>query len=488
MRRFFVVSLTSLAVLDAPHARAQTLDELQRPLLERNQVTADIDYGQFAVEREVLDVGGSYSYFEPTQHTLVSGVGLGLSKRAQLGVSGTYLPPVQRPFSLFGDRSSILDSRLMVRSLRAELVTRPTDTVEVGVAFMSGRSRYTADFPSGPGTSSAERQGTEILEMRGIWLPQADLMNRALRADLDGLTGPLLRRRRAILRWNALWRRYRDTANDHTPGSTDAVEYEIHSTDTRVRVGAGVGVTDRFQVATDGYWQPPFTVTDLTEVARRGVSEHADDSSDRFTGVFGWRADTRWRPVPRIELFGGAKIERQSLHDAAAVAPAPHHGFRQTGIDSGVIWLSRGPQRSAPWQADVSGLHRPLLESRQLRVDAIVHLRTDDESGWHARATIWRVRAAVGVLSSFQAAVYAGRFVNGGDADAKGNAVGADLRFRPARRLEAFATFDYHPQTWLDRYPAFILDRGSFLRSFRDFTDTSYRDLASVHIGLRLVL
>lgn len=473
-------------VLSGSRAAAQALDELQRPLLNKNQATVVADYGQFTLERGAVALGvGSYTYFEPAYKSLAPGVGFGISKRVQLTVSGAYLPPVERPYALFGDRTSTLDSRLMVRSLRAELLARPTDEVQVSVAYLGGSSRYTGNFPFGSGTSSADRQSTDMLQVRGIWLPQADAVNRPLRADLDGLTGPLLRRHRASLTWDALWRRYGRTANDHGPGSAAQVDYDSRSTDARVRAGAGFGITDRLQVATDGYWQPPFTVIDLTEVSGPDVFEHTADDSVRFSGVFGWRADARWRLAPQLELFGGPKIERQSVRDAAETARG--NTFRQTGVDSGITWLARAPQSSVPWQADLSGLYRPLLDRHQLRLDAGVYVRRYDDAGWHAHSTIWRARATVGVFSTFQAGVYAGRFANGGDADERGNSLGADLRFRPTRRLEAYGTFDYYPLTSLERYPAFILNRGSFLRSFQDFTNTAYLDSASVHAGLRLV-
>jgi hypothetical protein len=489
VRRLSVVtSLIWLAVLGSHRAPAQTLDELQRPLLNENQVTVDFDYGQFADESRVAGVGGSYTYFEPAYHSLRSDAGIGLSKNIQLNISGTYLPPTRRPYSIFGDRSSTLDSRLMVRSLRAELVARPSDEVEIGVAYLRGRSRYTASFPYGIGTTSDDRATTGALQIRGFWLPQTDPSSRPMRADLDGLTGPLLRRHRVSVRWDALWRRYGETANEGTPGYPGRVDYDISSTDTRVHLGASLGVTHRSQVSADGYWQPPFTVTDLVAVTRLSGFDTADDNSDRFTDVFGWRADARWRPAQRLELSGSTRIEQQSVRDAIPNADQRSNVFHQAGVDGGVTWLSRVPRGSAPWQADLAGLNRPLLEAHQFRVDAAVHLRKYDDTGWHAHSAVWRVRAAVGLFSTLQTGLYAGRFAHGGDANGEGHSLGADLQFRPTRRLEAYGTLDYHPLTGIDRYPGFILDRGSALRSFRDFTETGYRDSASVHVGLRLVL
>lgn len=483
MTRILVVWLGTVVIFGAPCAHAQTLDELQRPLLEKNHATVDVDYGEFAFERGVSTVGQSYTYFEPAYQSIVPRIGFGITKRIQFTVNGAYLPPVYRPYAIGGDRPSVLDSRLMVRSLRADLVMRPTDDAEISVAYLSGRSRYNASFPYGNGTASLEHQATEILQVRAIWLPRADEASRPLRADLDGLTRPLLRRHRSSITWDAVWRRHRGTVNERTPGYLGERDEDVRATDTRVGVGVGLGVTDRLQLTADGYWQPPFTMTDRVTVSRSAMFEN--DYSVRFTDVSGWRAGVRWRPVQHVELFGSVKDERQFVR--LAFSELAGSTFRQTGMDAGLTWLSRAPHGAVPWQADVSGLHRPFLEKLQLRMDAVVTLRSYEDDDWHAHSIMWRARVTAGMLSSLQAAFYVGRFVDRGDTVEHGRSLGAELRVRPTRRLEAYGTFDYHPRTWLDRYPAFILNRGSY-RSFRDFADTAYRDSASVHGGLRIVL
>src|SRR5262245_28983287 len=138
----------------APGVGAQTLDELQQPLLGQKQIAVSADYSQFAFERHGVELGtGSFSYFEPPNFALVPNVGLGLTKDVQLNVSSTYLFPVLRSDQLFAEPDSTLASHWLSRSFQTEVLARPSDRMELAFSFLTGRSRYDSSFPSGNGTS-----------------------------------------------------------------------------------------------------------------------------------------------------------------------------------------------------------------------------------------------------------------------------------------------------------------------------------------------
>lgn len=493
MIRVAIALLVSTVLLSPRVTLAQTLDELQHPLLAKGQITVQADYGQFSFERAVAGVGFQpYTYFEPPDHIVLPTISLGISRKVQFNVSGTYLFPVLRSYATFPDSGSSIDSHWLVKSLQAEVVVRPSDRMEIGVAYLTGRSRYDSAFPSGNGSTVVDTFTTNALQVRGIWLPQPDRESRPLRADLDGLTGPMLRRHRAKFEWNMLWRRYGST--DYESDPLDAGGYisdTVRSSDMRVRVGAGYSAAGRLQVTSDVYWQPPFTVAEpifVHDVFSGEVHDRVDDESRRLSDVFGWRVNTRWRPAARIEAFAETTYEHQSVLNGPATPSPSSDNFRQLRVSTGATWLSRSPAAGAPLEADLNGLYRPLLERNQLRLDAVLHLLRDHTNNVPADEKLWRVGAALGVWSFMQANVYAGRFDLGDGLLGKGTSFRAGVRIRPVTRVEAYATLNYHPLTSIDRYPAFILPRDSFARSYLDFTDTTYEDDASIHIGVRLVL
>jgi hypothetical protein len=490
MTRLFLAVLIVAIVPRVRSATAQTLDELQRPLLAAHAATVQMDYGQFAFESASVGVEfPAFTYFDPPYYSVVPGVSFGISRKVQVNVSGAWLPPILRSETIGANAASILQSHWLVKSVRADMVARPSEQLEIGATYFTGRSRYDGAFRNGNGTTTNERVTTDGLQIRGVWLPRPDRESRRLRADLDGLTGPLLRRHRTIVTWDAAWRRYGSTLTEGL--GADEYTDDAHSTDTRVRTGAGWGATERLQLNADAYWQPSFSVDNSVFVHDAVVGEvhtRVDDRSRHFSGVFGGRASARWRPAARLEAFGDMTYEHQSVRQGAVTGVDGRDNFQQAGFTSGVTWLSRSPDASAPWLANLSGLYRPLLEPRQLRLDAVVRARQEQVNGQQTRGTLWRTRATMGVWSALQASVYAGRFDFGDQLLEHGTSFGGELRFRPTGKIEAYGALNYHPMTAFGRYPAFLLSRGSIFRAFLDLTDTAYEDDASIHVGVRLLL
>lgn len=487
-----VVALLLLsALLASPEATAQTLDELQHPLLAPGQVAVALDHNEFAFERHVIEIGTPpSSYFEPSYHALYPTIALGLAKSVQLTVDGTYLFPTLRSYELFSFPESRLDSHWLVKSLRTQMRVRPSDSVELGATYLVGRTRYDSSFPRGEGTSTNQSSHTDFLEVKGLWLSQPDRESRPRRADLDALGGPLLKRHRAKVDWEGLWRRYGSTQADDGPFVASSLDH-VRSTDVRLRLGVGYGLRSGLELSGDGYWQPAFTVASSV-VESPGSPARTDDRSRRLSAVSGARMSARWRPMARLEAFGETTWERQTV----ALGPdstASRRNYHQRRLTTGATWLSRSPNGSANLRADLNGLYHPLLEKHQMRLDAVLHLRRSgaDQVTADVEYTVWRAQAAVGIWSFLQAGVYAGRVHEGPAFRAfpfqDATSLGSTVTLRPGRQVEGYASFNYHPMAFIDDYPTFNLSRGSLFQSFDDFTDTQYEDDASLHVGVRFV-
>jgi hypothetical protein len=229
-------------------------------------------------------------------------------------------------------------------------------------------------------------------------------------------------------------------------------------------------------------------VTDPSSFSVPGASPRVTDDSRRLSGSAGARLQARWRPAERIEVVEELTHEQFSVHGGADTPFPWTENDRLFQTSTGVTWLSRASGVGVPLQADLTGLYRPLLERDQLRLDAWLLYRRDASNDTRADATLWRLQAAVGALSSLEASFSAGRYgVRGGLFDSSRASFGGGLRWRPAKQLEAYGTLTYHPLSSIARYPSFILNRGSLFRTYFDLTDASYDGAASLHVGVRLI-
>jgi len=333
-----------------------------------------------------------------------------------------------------------------------------------------------------------------VVSVAGTWLAAAGSHNRPLRSDLDGLHHPLLGRRHSVIDWELMRRSY-----DYGYRSNGDYEYDIkenvHSTDTRLRLGVRHGLTDRVQISGDGYWHPPFRMTGVSRVASTWwgtTTVHTTDSSTRYQALFGWRLNGTWRVNQQGELFLEGTSEQQGVATDTPSRPGPVETSRTTTIRFGGTWLSRRSMRSVPLTADVAGLYHPLVEPRQIKVDGLVDRLGYRGDRFVPTAWLWRVQATTGIWSSLQATVYGGMmFVDrSGPATIpdRYKSMGAELRLRPLARAEVFSSVHLHPAGVFNTYPVFILGRDDPYHAYHDFLSNDFGGDRAFHIGLRLVL
>lgn len=489
--RLGMVTLCVAILLTPPRAvAAQTVDELQAPLLAPGQVAVSANQTSFALERTTIEFDRqTATTFDPAVYTLSPLITLGLSKKMQVTVDGTYLIPTLRSYQVFADPDSQRDESWGVTSLRTHVRVRASSRIAIDATYLWGRGRFKFSSPRGNNARADLTANTHLFGVNGLWLSHSDV-SRPRRADLDGLSGPLLRRRRTKVEWEGLWRRYDSTNVSQEPFRPPALE-EARSTDLRLLVGVGYGLLEQLELSGDGYWQPPFTVVESFRFQADGAPGAAD-SSRRVFDVYGARMAVRWRPTALLQAFGEATVEQQAVAFRPESVSASTDRYRQRRLSTGLSWISRSPRLGTELLADLNGLYRPLLERGQMRLDAVLHLRRSrgvDAEGFEE--TTWRAQGALGVSSILQVGAYAGRFrqdrafqsIRG----SAGTSVGGAVKLRPARHVEGYASFDYRPTAYIDDYPAFNLPRGSRLLSFYDFTNNTFEDDASLHVGVRLV-
>lgn len=489
-RRGVFALLMATSLMSPRAVTAQTLDELQGPLLAPGQVTVAVDHTSFAFERITVEFDRQpVTTFDPPFKTLIPVVTFGLPKGTQVTLDGTYLIPIVRSYQIFADPDSQRDESWGVMSLRTQIRVRPSARLAIDATYLRGRARFRFSSPRGINPSSDVKANTHILETKGLWLSQPD-ENRRRRADFDGLSGPLLRRRRTKVHWEGMWRRYDTTDASQHPLRPPGLE-EARSTDLRLSLGVGYGLLEQLELSGDGYWQPAFTVADSFRFQTAGVPPGDPDRSRRLFDLFGARMRVQWRPAERLHAFGEATAE----HQGVTFKPGSPSGFidryRQRRLTTGLSWLSRSPRLGVDLRADLNGLYRPLLERHQMRLDAVLHRRRSSANAGGFEESTWRVQAGVGVTSFLQVGAYAGRFRYERTSRVTlfpgGTSLGGTVKLRPTRNVEGYASFDYHPTAYIDDYPAFNLQRGSPLLSFYDFTRDAFEDSASLHVGVRLV-
>jgi hypothetical protein len=495
MKRTTAVLFSAMVVLAPQVIAAQTLDEVQHPLLAKGKSAVSADYDGYAIEHYGVDLGrGSMTFFQP-ENVLFPQMAFGLGRNLQLQVAGTYQVPTTFSFPMFDTRSHFRDTTT-VRSLSGELLFRPRPNLELGLSGVWGRLNQTLDYSRSHTANALARSHyrTGIVSVQGAWLPTADSVSRPIQSDLDGLNHPLLKKHRWKIDWEVVSRWYGSDFRDSDHSNPDFVADDNRSRDLRLRLGAAGGITGRLQVGVDGYWHPSFRMTQTSQYlfdSQWQPFSGTSDESRRFHHVYGARLNARWRLTQQAETFAEGRWEHQAVSSDRPVPRPWTDNYRTLTTRAGATWLSRGPTKSVPLAADLTGLYHPLVERKQLKLDALVHYKGDRGVVSNSDMWLWQVQATTGIWSWLQATAYGGtlcakNFLSGGKFD-RYVSLGSQLTLRVRAGTEVYASANYHPTTSLDRYPVFILGRGDEFIYYYDCLSGDFAGDANLHLGVRFI-
>jgi hypothetical protein len=496
MRRIAVALLSSLVVLAPRPIAAQTLDELQHPLLTKGKAAVSADYDTYAIEHFAISLGeGEMTFFEP-QYVLLPAIAFGLGRNVQLRVVGSYQFPALFAYPMFEPWQYIRE-KTVVKSLSGELLFRPRPNLELGGAYLFGRSTSTSNYARSRTANAlaTEHFNSSVISIHGTWLPSARTVTRTVRSDLAGLHHPLLERHRWRIDGELMGRWYGHDFHDSDDVSPDFVADEIRSRDVRLRLGAAHGISDRIQVAADAYWHPPFRMTDTVQSlwSGDGTVPRTNSYAKRFQGVFGVRFDGRWRPVGRVEAFGMGTWQHQAVSRVAPPVPSPAANCRTSTLTAGGTWLSRQPRRSETLTADVPGLYHPLVEPKQVKIDGFVYYQAYREPAaiLALDVRVYRLQATTGIFSWLQASAYGGallskHYMSGGNFERSGS-YGGELKLRLKTGAELYGTLEQHRAGFVGRYPMFVPRIGDPLGSYVDFLNPDFEGTYTAHLGVRFV-
>lgn len=476
-------------------SEAQTLDELQHPLVPAGKWTLSTEYEVYGTEHGAVDVAyGRMTWYRP-QHVLFPEAALGLTRNLQLKLVGTYQLPTLFSHPTFVPSMYIRDST-SIGSLSAEVLFRPTANVEMGGSFLWGRSESDSDYAHSSSINAqvAERYTSSILSVHGTWLSSVAGGNGRIRSDLDGLHHPLLEAHHWKIDGELLRRWYGYAFSETDDVTPDYLLEDVRSTDTRVWLAVTHGITGRLQIRADGYWHPPFTITETERSLFTGwgaAVERTENVVHRYRDVHGVRLNARWRAWRQAEAFVEARWDREEIAEGAASSPATPRAYPMTTIRAGGTWLSRPPRKETALVANLAGLYHPLLEPLQVKIDGLVDHRSSQESlgppeSWH-----YQLQATVGLSSSLQAKGYGGLLFSTtwlSPHTFEGRwTLGAELTLRMKRGTEVHAAADLQPVSFFDDYPPFILGRDDAFRYYRDFLNRDFGGSRSARVGVRFV-
>ncbi len=483
---------------------AQTLDELQHPLVAKGQLTAVAEYEIYAVEHTVGALGSTWTmtYLQP-QQVVVPQLRIGLANRLEMRVEGVNQFPT--PFSDPGFAAFTRGGHALytsgIRTVGTTVLFRPSQGLELRGFYRWGRSRDNLNYTSGSGPVDeiyqSETVTTHVMSFAGTWLSTPGGSNGSLRANLDGLQHPLLAARHWMVDGELMGRLYDYGYRSTGDPSNDIVE-AMASTDTRLRLGVRCGLPGRAEFRADGYWHPQFTMSDATQVTSRWLGRTIATtvvSPTRYQGVYGWRFGGTWRPTQRVEAFVQGSREQQGVAQDSPGRSGPVERIKTTTVQLGGSWLSGGPTRSAILAPDLAGLYHPLVEPKQIKIDGAVNYFAYRGDRFVPEAWLWRARATTGIWPWLQASV------SGGHVSVKRFAVwnrarvsfdryvmlSGDVVLRVFGRAEAYASADLHSPGAFDVYPVFILGRDDPYHKFHDVLSNDFGGDRTFHAGLRLV-
>jgi hypothetical protein len=474
---------------------AQTLAELQHPLLAGGKWAFSTEYEAYGIEYGAVDLSyGRMTYYRP-QQVLFPQIAVGLTKNVQLKIDGTYQFPMLFSHPVF-DPSMYIRDKTAIRSLTAEAVFRPNTRLEVSGSFLWGRTQSDSNYARSASINAlvTEHYKSNILSVHATWLSSTAGGNSRLRSDLDGLHHPLLTAHHWKIDGEFLHRSYGFSYHETDDASPDYLIQDVRSADTRLWLAVTHGITGRLQVRVDGYWHPPFTMTDTERSLFSGwgsTGEKTEDLVHRYRDVYGLRLNARWRVWRQAEAFVEGRWDREKIADGTASSLGPARAYPMTTIRAGGTWLSRPPRKEQALTADLPGLYHPLLEPLQVKVDGIVDHRHSHESigspeYWHGR-----LQATMGLSSSLQARGYGGvlfstTWLSPNTFERRWSA-GAELTLRLKRGVEVYAAAELQPASFFDDYPPFILGRDDAFTYYDDFLNRDFGGSRNARAGVRVM-
>jgi hypothetical protein len=333
MRATLFLLAGAVLALGSQPSHAQTLDELNHPLLSRGSADLSVTVQSHGVQHEAADiVYGHITFFQP-QVVLSPEAAIGLARNLQLRVNATNQFAMPYSYPTFEAWAWIRDTQTL-RFVAADVSFRPTRTVQLDGGVLWGRAvtddAYARDFQ----TSASYRvtEAAHLFWIRSTWLPRANRENRALRSDLDGLHHPLLAPNRwridGEFQWRAQSYAYRETVD----GAPDYLNEHMDAGVARLRAGVAYGLVRGTQVLADVYWHPAFSATQTHDSLYTYYGSTFPSSrtySDRYHGVYGLRVGGTWR-TRQLEATIDASRERQDVGS---------EWFRTSGLRMGGTWL-----------------------------------------------------------------------------------------------------------------------------------------------------
>jgi hypothetical protein len=499
-----IMPLATMVMLLSSFMAAQTLDEMLHPLLKKGHWDLSLDYKNFGHEYFGISTGSGPISQADSQVILFPRLAFGLARNLQLVVSGAYQIPVTFSEPYVYDWNYWRETKT-IRTFSAQLQFRPAANLELSLFLLHGRVKkeiQTLTIPSPPG-HSLENIADNILILRGTWLPVVDGESRPLRADFDGLDGPLLKKGRWRFEPEFLIREHEYELRGRNEVLPDYLDENSDSTDMRLRLAASYGLTDHLEVKAESYWQPSFRIRKYS----RSLSSNWWDESEPYkeseknhfySDYWGSRGSLLWRLNPRMEL--DLTISRDQVSDGVKEDEAWLHSNIISQFDLGWTWLSKSKHPGITMAADLPGLYHPLLEKKQLRQDFrfCFHSYRNNHFAngyWDSDSLLFKIKGAYGISNSLQASAYCGIYIfqrlifKSYSNPEKKLTWGMDIKWRPKKIAEIYAAFNSNPLAFLDNYPPFLLDIHSLfmVNENQNFLSTDYGESINFKLGFRLM-
>jgi len=518
--------LLEIAILLSIHGaflvQAQTLDELNRPLLKKGQWDLVLDYKNFGREYWGISLDHEETSSIDSQVILFPRLAFGLAKNLQLTIDGAWQFPITNAMPQFETWDYWRETNTLCL-LSAQLRFRPARNLELGFFWLTGQAKEDVHYARTVGVDDHIKAvfSGDILILSGTWLSSVDSRSRLLRADLDGLHRPLLKKGHWRIDPEILIRRHEYHYHSRLDVLPDFIDKNSDSTDVRLRLAASHGLTDHLQAKADIYWQP----SSRTRESSRSLitwwdgTEHADETETcrLLFGNWGARGSLAWRPSRPLELSLAIRRNRLKIGYEETNVPFGPDAVIEGGSNSKVIdvsthiitqfevratFLSKTKRLGTTLVADLPGIYQPLLEKRQFKLDGKIdfrsyHCPTELLQGFYkdSRDTdnwLFRMQGSYGISHSFQFTAYYGislsRNLFTGFKYENEYSLGGELKWRLKRRAEIYAAFNYRPTEYWDVFPDFILDIDDYLNEHHDFMSTYFGETVNIILGMKLIV
>jgi len=436
--------LLFLLVVSLSSVFAATLDELHKPLLDKDQWRADAHthfaFYDIRARDDPLTSAADYEAYDYFYYQLIPSLYYGITDKLQLKLTTDFTTPYNYDSKQYlegnGPLTSSKSNTEYDNSFTEAITWRPQESWEVSFSSSQGFSKtrdYDYDYTSIEFERTDSKSDAYSFMTGASWLsaPRAGNKTAANRPDLDGLLTSLLDEGQIKISLPVGYHLYDGKVTVDADQPAPDVEWQTYNTKMHtfyLRPAFYYGIKDNLQADLNFYWYPAtvnrnkmvgytysFDGVDVFEAFSTTKSRQLNHFTPQLTFTHRPDSQLQWYVQGYYDYdTARSNYNYQSYTNGVLGFDSSSENKLKDSILSGIVgftWITLPEKAGEKLSANLDGLKNPLLEKHQVKLDfsyTATRYRTDSATGASTRDEYHRLytKATYGLLDILQTYFY----------------------------------------------------------------------------------